>query len=155
MSMVCRRRLDMAYVALLAFLCGMAAMVFLRWQLRGAPQLFRAVWLSETEHIYTANGSLVLGTPPPTTVNGSLRVPSRLEEIMCASSPSAQPSSWENYTVFYDLPKPYQRTSELEMLWLYQVAHTTARILERFGYAYVACGGTLIGALRDRGIVAH
>ncbi|KAF4691687.1 hypothetical protein FOZ60_015001 [Perkinsus olseni] len=153
--MLCRRRPDMAYVALLAFLCGMAAMVVLRWQLRGPPQLIREIWLSDTEHTDTPNGYFDLGTPPPTTVNGSLRVPSRLEEIMCASSSSAQPSSWENYTVFYDLPKPYQRTSELEMLWLYQVAHTTARILERFGYAYVACGGTLIGALRDRGIVAH
>ncbi|KAF4741137.1 hypothetical protein FOZ62_031480 [Perkinsus olseni] len=146
------RRPDMAYVALLAFLCGMAAMVILRWQLRGPPQLIREIWSSDPENANTSNGSLGLGTPPPTAVNGSLRVPGRLEDIMCASS---RPSNWENYTVFYDLPKPYQRTSELEMLWLYQVAHTTARILERFGYAYVACGGTLIGALRDRGIVAH
>ncbi|EER18319.1 hypothetical protein Pmar_PMAR005227 [Perkinsus marinus ATCC 50983] len=87
-------------------------------------------------------------------VKGFLRVPARLEEIMCAPA-SGQSSAWENYTVFYDFPKPHQRTSDLEMLWLYQVAHTTAKILERFGYVYVACGGTLIGALRDGGIVAH
>lgn len=73
---------------------------------------------------------------------------------MCAPA-SGQSSAWENYTVFYDFPKPHQRTSDLEMLWLYQVAHTTAKILERSGYVYVACGGTLIGALRDGGIVAH
>merc|ERR550514_1123570 len=48
-----------------------------------------------------------------------------------------------------------QRLSPEDSLALYNLIHMTARLFEEAGVTYWAVGGTLLGAVRNKGIMPH
>lgn len=53
------------------------------------------------------------------------------------------------------LPSAKQRLSPKNALALYQMAHSVARIFESQRVKYWAAGGTLLGVVRNKGIIPH
>merc|ERR1719316_1643078 len=53
------------------------------------------------------------------------------------------------------LPSAKQRLSPKNALALYQMAHSVARIFESQRIKYWAAGGTLLGVVRNKGIIPH
>lgn len=58
-------------------------------------------------------------------------------------------------TVKMRLPSAKQRLSPKNALALYQMAHSVARIFESHRVKYWAAGGTLLGVVRNKGIIPH